>query len=192
MQQVTGNQNQTVLKFASVNLARVLPGFMKPFEESRLVLQSKAKAVFWKANRAGDGLNMAFSKAVILSTNDAQAPTADRPAKVMISVLVPKRGFGAGVEGVQQLIRERGDELAAALFIEINSVQTASSNKEAKPKSAADEPTSPKPDARVAPSAPSAPSTPLAEPMARPTNPSIGKSAPPQPPQPPQPPRRDL
>ena len=186
MQQVTGNQNQTVLKFASVNLARVLPGFMKPFEESRLVLQSKAKAVFWKANRAGDGLNMAFSKAVILSTNDAQAPTADRPAKVMISVLVPKRGFGAGVEGVQQLIRERGDELAAALFIEMNSVQTASSNKEAKSKSAADEPTSPKPDARVAPSAPS---TPLAEPMARPTNPSIGKSAPPQPPQPP---RRDL
>ena len=87
---------------------------------------------------------------------------------------------------MQQLIRERGDELAAALFIEMNSVQTASSNKEAKSKSAADEPTSPKPDVRVAPSAPS---TPLAEPMARPTNPSIGKSAPPQPPQPP---RRDL
>lgn len=183
MQQVTGNQNQTTLKFASVNLARVLPGFTKPFEESRLVLQSKGRAVFWKANRAGDGLSMAFSKAVILSTNDAQAPTAERPAKVTISVLVPKRGFGAGVEGVQQLIRERGDELAAALFIEMNSAQTASSNKEDKSKSAADETTSPKPDVRVAPAAPAL------EPMARPTAPSTGK---PTPPQPPQPPRRDV
>lgn len=180
LQQISGNHNQTALKFASVNLVRQLPGFVKPFDESRLVMQSKAKAVFWKANRAGDGLNMAFSKAVIMSTNDAQVPTADRPGKVKISMLVPKRGFGAGIDGVQQLIRERGDELAAALFIKMNSVQMDSSNKEVKSKSAADEPTTPKPDVRVAPSAPSV------EPMARPTNPSIGKSAPPQPP------RRDL
>ncbi len=179
MQQVTGNQNQTVLKFASVNLVRVLPGFMKPFEESRLVLQSKAKAVFWKANRAGDGLNMAFSKAVILSTNDSQPPTADRPAKVVISVLVPKRGFGAGIEGVQQLVRERGEELAAALFIQMNSVQMDSSTKEVKSKSVPDEPSVPKVNDRQVPSAPAA------EPMSRPANPPTGKSAPPQPPQPP-------
>jgi hypothetical protein len=183
LQQVSGNHNQTALKFASVNLVRQLPNFIKPFDESRLVLQSKAKAVFWKANRAGDGLNMAFSKAVILSTNDGQLPTADRPAKVVISVLVPKRGFGAGIEGVQQLVRERGEELAAALFVQMNSVQTGSSDREVKSKSPADEPATPKPDIRVAPAAPAV------EPMARPTNPSIGKSAPPQPPQPP---RRDL
>ena len=183
LQQISGNHNQTALKFASVNLVRKLPSFVKPFDESRLVLQSKAKAVFWKANRAGDGLNMAFSKAVILSTNDAQAPTADRPGKVMISMLVPKRGFGAGIEGVQQLVRERGEELAAALFVQMNSVQTDSTNTEVKSKSAADGPTTPKPDIRIVPS------TPSVEPMARPTNPSIGKSAPPQPPQPP---RRDL
>jgi len=183
MQQVTGNQNQTSLKFASVHLVRQLPGFVKPFDESRLVLQSRAKAVFWKANRAGDGLNMAFSKAVILSTNDSQPPTADRPAKVLISVLVPKRGFGAGIEGVQQLVRERGEELAAALFLQMNSVEMDSSTKDVKSKSVPDEPSTPKVNDRQVPSAPAA------EPMARPTNPSIGKAAPPQPPQPP---RRDL
>ena len=101
----------------------------------------------------------------------------------MISMLVPKRGFGAGIEGVQQLVRERGEELAAALFVQMNSVQTDSTNTEVKSKSAADGPTTPKPDIRIVPS------TPSVEPMARPTNPSIGKSAPPQPPQPP---RRDL
>jgi hypothetical protein len=183
LQQVTGNQNQTSLKFASVNLVRRLPSFIRPFDESRLVLQSRAKAVFWKANRAGDGLNMAFSKAVILSTNDSQPPTADRPAKVVISVLVPKRGFGAGIEGVQQLVRERGEELAAALFIQMNSVQMDSSTKEVKSKSVPVEPSAPKVNDRQVPSAPAA------EPMSRPANPPTGKSAPPQPPQPP---RRDL
>jgi hypothetical protein len=179
MQNVTGDQSQTELKFASIHLARVLPGFTKPFDESRLVLRSKAKAVFWKANRAGDGLNMAFSKAVILSTNELHVPTADRPAKVLISLLVPKRGFGAGVEGVQQLVRERGDELAAALFIELNSAPKDSSTKEVRPKSVGDETIKPQPDDRVVPSAPSA------EPMVRPTNSPISKSTPPQPPQPP-------
>jgi hypothetical protein len=179
LQQVSGNHNQTSLKFASVNLVRQLPSFFKPFDESRLVLQSKAKAVFWKANRDGDGLNMAFSKAVILSTTDSQLPTADRSAKVLISLLVPKRGFGAGIEGVQQLVRERGDELAAALFIQMNSVQKDSSTKEVKSKSVSDEPSKPKVNDREVPSAPPA------EPMARPANPPTGKSTPPQPPQPP-------
>ena len=176
MQQVSGNHNQTSLKFASINLVRELPRFIKPFDESRLVLQSKSKAVFWKANRAGDGLNMAFSKAVVLSTSDSQPPTSDRPAKVVISVLVPKRGFGAGIEGVQQLVRERGDELAAALFIHMNSVQKDSSTKEVKSKSVAEEPSKPKVNEREAPSAPAV------EPMARPANPPTGKTTPPQPP----------
>lgn len=179
LQQVSGNHNQTSLKFASVNLVRHLPSFFKPFDESRLVLQSRANAVFWKANRAGDGLNTAFSKAVVLSTNDTSPPTAERPAKVLISVLVPKRGFGAGIDGVQQLVRERGDELAAALFIQMNSVQKDSSTKEVKSKSVADEPSKPKVNDREVPSAP------VAEPMARPANPPAGKVAPPQPPQPP-------
>ena len=179
LQQVSGNHNQTSLKFSSVTLVRQLPSFFKPFDESRLVLQSKAKAVFWKANRNGDGLNMAFSKAVILSTTDSQPPTADRSAKVLISLLVPKRGFGAGIEGVQQLVRERGDELAAALFIQMNSVQKNSSTKEVKSKSVSDELSKPKVNDREAPSAP------VAEPMARPANPPTGKSTPPQPPQPP-------
>jgi len=176
MQQVSGNNNQTSLKFASVNLVRELPSFIRPFDESRLVLQSKSKAVFWKANRAGDGLNMAFSKAVVLSTSDSQPPTSDRPAKVVISVLVPKRGFGAGIEGVQQLVRERGDELAAALFIQMNSVQKDSLAKEVKSKSVAEEPSTPKVNEREAPSAPAV------EPMARPASPPTGKITPPQPP----------
>jgi hypothetical protein len=176
MQQVSGNHNQTSLKFASINLVRELPSFIKPFDESRLVLQSKAKAVFWKANRAGDGLNMAFSKAVMLSTNENQPPTADRPAKVVISVLVPKRGVGSGVDGVQQLVRERGDELAAALFIQMNSVQQDSSTKEVKSKPAAEESSKPKANDREVPSAPAA------EPMSRPVNPPTGKTSPPQPP----------
>ena len=176
MQQVSGNHNQTSLKFASINLVRELPSFIKPFDESRLVLQSKSKAVFWKANRAGDGLNMAFSKAVVLSTSDSQPPTSDRPAKVVISVLVPKRGFGAGIEGVKQLVRERGDELAAALFIQMNSVQKDSSAKEVKSKPVAEEPSTPKVNEREAPSAPAV------EPKARPASPPTGKITPPQPP----------
>ena len=176
MQQVSGNHNQTSLKFASITLVRELPSFIKPFDESRLVLQSKSKAVFWKANRAGDGLNMAFSKAVVLSTSDSQPPTSDRPAKVVISVLVPKRGFGAGIEGVQQLVRERGDELAAALFIQMNSFQKDSSTKEVKSKTVAEEPSKPKTNDREAPSAP------VVESMARPANPPTGKITPPQPP----------
>ena len=175
MQQVTGNQHQTSLKFASINLLRQLPSFIKPFDESRLVSQSKSKAVFWKANRSGDGLNMAFSKAVILSTNDGQPPTAERPAKVLISVLVPKRGFGAGIEGVQQLIREHGDELAVGLLKILNSEQNEVSSKGIKPKSSANEPGQPsKSDGEV----------PLV-PMGKPLSPSGGKDSPPRPPEPP-------
>jgi len=179
LQQVSGNHNQTLLKFASINLVRELPSFFKPFDESRLVLQSKARSVFWKANRAGDGLNMAFSKAVILSTIGSQPPTNDRPAKVLISVLVPKRGYGAGIEGVQQLVHERGEELAAALFSQMQSVQKDPSNKDVRSKSVIDEPVNPITNEREAPSAPAV------EPMDRPTNPLAGQIIPPQPPQPP-------
>lgn len=179
LQQVSGDHNQTSLKFASVNLVRHLPSFFKPFDESRLVLQSKAKAVFWKANSEGDGLNMAFSKAMILSTTESQMPTAERPSKVLVSVLVPKRGFGSGIEGVQQLVRERGDELAAALFIQMSSLQRDSSNMENKSKFATEESAKPKSIDR------DVPTTPSAEQMSRPMSPPTGKSGPPQPPQPP-------
>lgn len=116
LQQITGNSQQTSLNFGSISLLRQLPRFTKPFEESRLVLKSAAAAVFWKANSASDGLNMTFSKALILSTTETRPPSAESPVKATLSVLVPKRGFGAGVDGVQQLVRERGDELAAELY----------------------------------------------------------------------------
>jgi len=175
MQQVTGNQHQTSLKFASINLVRQLPSFIKPFDESRLVAQSKSKAVFWRANRSGDGLNMAFSKAVILSTNDAQPPTAERPAKVLISVLVPKRGLGAGTEGVQQLIREHGDELAVGLLKILNSEQNEVSSKGIKPKSAVNEPGQPSKSEGEVPLVPTG----------KPLSPTGGKDSPPRPPEPP-------
>ena len=175
MQQVTGNQHQTSLKFASINLVRQLPSFIKPFDESRLVARSKSKAVFWRANRSGDGLNMAFSKAVILSTNDVQPPTAERPAKVLISVLVPKRGLGAGTEGVQQLIREHGDELAVGLLKILNSEQNEVSSKGIKPKSAVNEPGQPSKSEGEVPLVPTG----------KPLSPTGGKDSPPRPPEPP-------
>lgn len=116
LQQISGNAQQTSLMFGSLRLLRKLPSFVKPFEESRLVLLSRGPAVFWKSNRAKDGLNMAFAKAMILTTAETRSPAADRPTKVTVFILVPKRGLGAGVDGVEQLIRERADELAAELY----------------------------------------------------------------------------
>jgi hypothetical protein len=179
MLNVSGNQNQTSLKFASIDLVRKLPSFLTPFDESRLVLQSKANAVFWKANRAGDGLNMAFSKAVILSTNEKQPPTADRPAKVVISVVVPKRGFGSGIEGVQQIIREHGDELAVGLFKVLNSEQELFSSKGISPNSASND------VGRQAKSIGEVSLVPTDKPASKPLSPSGGMGSPPRPPEPP-------
>jgi hypothetical protein len=115
LQTVSGNKNQTSLHFGSVRLIRQLPRFTRPFDESRLVLDSKLDAVFRKANRSGDGLLMAFPYALILAALDTVAPKDGRSVRARMSVLVPKRGTGSGVDGVQQLVRTHGDDLATEL-----------------------------------------------------------------------------
>ena len=124
LQTIGGNKKQTSLNFGTVKLNRQLPRFTRPFEESRLVLSSKLISVFWKANRSSDGLQMAFPRALILTSLEEAIPTSERAIKARASLLVPKRGFGSGVEGVEQLLRERGDDLATELISRLRMVKS--------------------------------------------------------------------
>jgi len=145
LQTVSGNKKQTSLSFGKVKLNRELPRFARPFEESRLVLVSKAPSVFWKANRSSDGLQMAFPRAIILTSLEDVAPTNERTIKARASVLVPKRGFGSGVEGVEQMLRERGDDLATELVgrLKANTSSGMASEVSKAPPTSGDVPSSP-------------------------------------------------
>lgn len=117
---IDGNKRQTSLRFGSVDLQRELPGIFRPFEESRLKMKTQSPAVFWKANRASDGLQMTFSGAAILTALLNSAPTSDTPTQARLSLLVPKRGFDSGVAGVEKLVKERGDDLASELVRDLS------------------------------------------------------------------------
>jgi hypothetical protein len=127
LQTVDGNKKQTSLRFGSIEFQRQLPGFLRPFEESRLKLKSQLPAVFWKANRASDGLQMTFPSAAILVALKGVAPTKDAPARGRLSLLVPKRGFDSGVAGVEKLVKERGDDLASELVRDLSLLENAQS-----------------------------------------------------------------
>ncbi len=125
LQTIDGNKKQTSIRFGSVDLQRQLPGFFRPFEESRLRLKSQSLAVFWKSNRASDGLQMTFSSAAILATqrNAVPASASASPLRARLSLLVPKRGFDSGIAGVERLVKERGDDLASELIRELSHLE---------------------------------------------------------------------
>jgi hypothetical protein len=73
-------------------------------------------ASFWRSNRADDGLGISFPKAIVLSVDNVDSSLPQTRRRARVTVVVPKRGFGAGYEGAQQLIRDKCDELANKLF----------------------------------------------------------------------------
>ena len=73
-------------------------------------------ATFWRANRKDDGLGISFPKAIVLSVSNIESGFSPKRNRARVTVIVPKRGFGAGYEGAQQLIRDKCDELANKLL----------------------------------------------------------------------------
>jgi hypothetical protein len=116
LQQVKSNSSRTTLSVGSIKFDRVLPKFFSPFEESRLVMSNDFSASFWRSNRADDGLGISFPKAIVLSVDNIDSSLPQTRRRARVTVVVPKRGFGAGYEGAQQLIRDKCDELANKLF----------------------------------------------------------------------------
>jgi len=116
LQQIKSNSSRTTLSVGSIKFDRVLPKFFRPFEESRLVMSNDFLASFWRSNRADDGLGISFPKAIVLSVNNTDSSFPQTLKRARVTVIVPKRGFGAGYEGAQQLIRDKCDELANKLF----------------------------------------------------------------------------
>lgn len=120
LQQLKSNSSRTSLSAGSIKFERVLPKLFRPFEESRLVMSSDLSASFWRANREDDGLGISFSKAIVLSVGNNASGFSQKRNRARVTVIVPKRGVGAGYEGAQQLIREKCDELANKLLPLIN------------------------------------------------------------------------
>jgi hypothetical protein len=116
LHQIKDNPQRTSLDVGSLKFSRQLPPFTRPLQEARLVLRSKSAAVFWRANRYADGLPLAFGKALVISYTDDLPSNKEGSVRVKVTLLVPKHGSNAGIAGAQQLIRERGDEMASQLF----------------------------------------------------------------------------
>ena len=116
LQQIKSNSSRTTLSVGSIKFDLVLPKFFRPFEESRLAMSNKFPASFWRSNRADDGLMISFPKAIVLSVSNIDSSFSQNRNRARVTVIVPKRGFGAGYEGAQQLIRDKCDELANKLL----------------------------------------------------------------------------
>jgi len=116
LHQIKVNSQRTSLDVGSLRFSRELPPITRPFQEARLALRSKSPAVFWQANRHADGLSLGFGKALVISYVDGLSSKNEGMVRVKVTLLVPKRGLNAGISGVQQLISERGDEMASQLF----------------------------------------------------------------------------
>lgn len=116
LQQIKSNSSRTTLSVGSIKFNRVLPKFFRPFEEARLVMSNDFLASFWRANRDDDGLGISFPKAIVLSVSNIEPSFSQKRNQARVTVIVPKRGFGAGYEGAQQLIRDKCDELANKLL----------------------------------------------------------------------------
>ena len=104
------------MSVGSIKFDRVLPKFFRPFEEARLVMSNDFSASFWRANRNDDGLGISFPQAIVLSVSNIEPSFSQKRNQARVTVIVPKRGFGAGYEGAQQLIRDKCDELANKLL----------------------------------------------------------------------------
>ena len=116
LQQLKSNSSRTTLSVGSIKFDRVLPKFFRPFEEARLVMSNDFSASFWRANRNDDGLGISFPQAIVLSVSNIEPSFSQKRNQARVTVIVPKRGFGAGYEGAQQLIRDKCDELANKLL----------------------------------------------------------------------------
>ena len=127
LHQIKPESSRTSLAVGSINFDRVLPKFFRPFEESRLVMRNDFVASFWRANRVNDGLGISFPKAIILSVSNINSSSYQKQNRARVTVIVPKRGFEAGYEGAQQLIRERCDELANELLSLLSTTATVGS-----------------------------------------------------------------
>ena len=163
-------------KFAvgDTKLRRVLPGFFRPFNETRVEVDTDEVAVYWQQSSNG-GLAVPFQSAVILRSE----PIVGRDVsgfEFVITVLVPRNGRNSGIEGVRNLVQgQRFQELLRSLRDRLT---------EARPKpsevavSGSAQPSPPKPPSGQ----PSPPKPPSGQPS--PPKPPSGQPSPPKPPPP--------
>ena len=128
LEPVKTDKSRTSLSAGQLRFERQIPSLFRPFSESRLKLVTSTSAVFWQANRERDGLPLTFAKAIVISRIAKEDLSLQRNMQVRITALIPKRGFGSGFGGAENLIREKADQLAADLW-EASSVATTDLNR---------------------------------------------------------------
>jgi hypothetical protein len=116
LEPVKTDKSRTSLSAGELRFERRIPSFFRPFSESRLKMVTPTSAVFWQSNRERDGLPLTFAKAIVLSRVGKENLSQRRNMKVRVTALVPRRGFGSGFGGAEELIREKADQLAADLW----------------------------------------------------------------------------
>jgi hypothetical protein len=116
LEPVKTDKNRTSLSAGELRFERRIPSLFRPFSESRLKMVTPTSAIFWQANRERDGLPLTFAKAIVLSRIGKEDLSQRRNMKVRVTALVPRRGFGSGFGGAEELIREKADQLAADLW----------------------------------------------------------------------------
>lgn len=116
LEPVKTDKNRTSLSAGELRFERRIPSLFRPFSESRLKMVTPTSAVFWQANRERDGLQLTFSRAIVVSRIGNEELSQRRKMKVRITALVPRRGIGSGFGGAEELIREKADQLAADLW----------------------------------------------------------------------------
>ena len=128
LEPVKTDKSRTSLSAGQLRFERQIPSLFRPFSESRLKLVTSTSAVFWQANRERDGLPLTFAKAIVISRIAKEDLSLQRNMKVRITALIPRRGFGSGFGGAEDLIREKADQLVADLW-EASSVATTDLNR---------------------------------------------------------------
>jgi len=131
LEPVKTDKNRTSLSAGELRFERRIPSLFRPFSESRLKMVTPTSAVFWQANRERDGLPITFAKAIVLSRTGKEDLSQRRNMKVRVTALVPRRGFGSGFSGAEELIREKADQLAADLWEASSAAKTSTGRQNA-------------------------------------------------------------
>lgn len=157
------------LRIGGVQLRRRLPSILSPWAEPLLEVRADAVAVAEPHAMLHDVMPIAFRDAVILAASPQAGVMVGRPARVRVTVILPRSGPGSGRDNVDRLIRERtprlarqlAEALAEAAASEMATAATRSGSPTGPPGSTASGPSGPTgPSSGRGPSGPSGPAGP--------------------------------
>jgi hypothetical protein len=111
------------LSVHTMKLRRQVPGLFKPFTEPRAEVVGE-KGVVYRQRTSRGGLAVPFKQAVMIRPS-REKPKDPELIAVLITILVPRSGSGAGVAGVSRLLEGQSFKEAIREFLDLRKSSSA-------------------------------------------------------------------